>query len=65
MNRQGLNGIVPCRIDKCGNIASVLAHYKTGLFYSAYFCNEHVPEGWEIAEGVLGSTGLDILRRNT
>ena len=63
MNSQNyLNGIVPCSIVKCINIATVFAVKGTGTFESGFYCDIHLPTGWKIQDGSLGSLDTDIIR---
>jgi hypothetical protein len=56
-----LNGIVPCSEDRCIEFATVFARLRTGVFEAAFFCDNHLPTGWQIQDGAVGSTGLQII----
>jgi hypothetical protein len=62
MGNKYLNGVVPCAIERCPCIATVYATFGAGTFQAAFFCDIHLPAGWIIREGTVGSQGSDIIR---
>lgn len=54
-----LNVVVPCRYGRCGRIATAFMTLEDGRLDAGYFCSEHLPEGWKLAEGEIGDTDTD------